>query len=221
MVNVVEYGRFTVQAGRVPLFGCEPLATVSWSEAEAEAPMVSMARTVKPTIVAAALAGGTPVSRLPFSVNQEGRLDAIQVSAPVPPAAVKETLYVTPGVAGGSGEVVVMVTAGFTVTLSDCALLDAPVASIAATEKLYGVLAATTGAMPVSDGPFKDSQAGRLVPLHVNVGVPPVTARDCEYGTPDVMAASEVVVTDGGGLIASVKALVVAASKLSTALIVN
>ncbi|MEI9973743.1 MAG: hypothetical protein WDO73_17845 [Ignavibacteriota bacterium] len=35
-------------------------------------------------------------------------------------------LYATPGVAAGSGEAVVMVTAGFTVIDRDCALLVAP-----------------------------------------------------------------------------------------------
>jgi hypothetical protein len=48
-----------------------------------------------------------------------------------------------------------------------------------------------------------------------------VAARDCEYGKPDVVAGSEVVVTAGTALIGSVKAFVVEEPRLSVALIVN
>jgi hypothetical protein len=114
-----------------------------------------------------------------------------------------------------------MVTAGFTVTDSDCELLMAPAESVTLTENPYGVGVVTTGAVPSSEGPRTVSHAGRLTPFHVSGGVPPLAPRDCEYGKPDVIAGSEAVVTAGTALIGKVNVFVVEEPRLSVALIVN
>jgi len=48
--------------------------------------------------------------------------------------------------------------------------------------------------------PFSDSHDGNPLAFHVNGAVPPVAARDCEYASADVVAGSDVVVTEGTGL---------------------
>jgi hypothetical protein len=89
---------------------------------------------VKLIVDRAALVGGVPLRIFPLKINHEGRLVAVQVIAPVPPVAAKEALYCTVGLAAVSGEVVVIVTGGFTVTDKGCALLTAPSASVTVTE---------------------------------------------------------------------------------------
>jgi len=101
----------------------------------------------------------------------------------------------------GRGLAVVISTAGFTVTESAWLALTAPVLSVTCTLKLYGVAVATDGAVPVNTPAAEsESQAGRPVGLHVNPGVPPVSANVWLYAIPEVVAGSVVVVTLGAGL---------------------
>jgi hypothetical protein len=76
----------------------------------------------------------------------------------------------------GSGDAVVMVTTGFTVTLN--ALLPAaPTLSVAVTLKLYGVAIPTDGAVPLSPpAADKVSHAGRFPLDQVTAPVPPLEA---------------------------------------------
>jgi hypothetical protein len=62
----------------------------------------------------------------------------------------------------GSGFGVVMVTAGLTVMDNGWTALTAPALSVTVTEKLNGVGAVTTGAVPLRVAPVSVSQAGRL-----------------------------------------------------------
>jgi hypothetical protein len=172
---------------------------------KANAPSVSVARTLRIGALPAALSGGIPLSVLPLRLNQEGRLEADHVRAPVPPVAANDTLYGEAGIAGGSGEVVVMVTGGFTVTDNNCARLMAPAWSVTLTSSEYGVAVATTGAVPVTEGPLTVSHEATFVPFQTSGGVPPLAERPCEYGNPDVVGGSDVVVTDGNGLTGRVK----------------
>jgi hypothetical protein len=75
--------------------------------------------------------------------------------------------------------VVVMLTGGFTVTDKDCALLVAPAASLTLTENGNEVCAATIGAVPETAAPFTDNHVGKLLPLQVSGGVPPLAVSDC------------------------------------------
>lgn len=164
----------------MPPFDCPLPLTASVKGAEAEAPSVSAARTSKFAVAPAALAGGVPPNVAPLKLNQEGRPDPVQVNAPVPPDPVNETLYAMPAVAAGSGEVVVMVTGGFTVTDKDCALLPAPSASVTATLKLNVVAVVTGGAVPEIVAILIDNQPGSSMPLKVSGAVPPVAVSVCE-----------------------------------------
>ena len=93
-----------------------------------------------------------------------------------------------------------MLTGGFTVTDKDCAVLTAPRESVTITENWYGVAAVTVGAVPESVVPFSESHDGKPVAFHVKGAVPPLAASDCEYASADVVAGSDVVVTEGTGL---------------------
>src|ERR1035438_2011371 len=96
-------------------------------------------------------AGGVPVRAPPAEMVSHGG-SVVPASANVyggtPPDAETLWEYGRLTVHGGSGEAVVMVTPGFTVTLN--ALLTVAVTlSVAVTVKLYGVAATTAGAVPV------------------------------------------------------------------------
>jgi hypothetical protein len=175
-----EYGRLTVHAGRLALttgrFG--PIA--SEKLAFAVAPSESVATTETVTVVPAALSGGVPLSVVPFSESQEGNDGAVQVTPPVPPVAASDVEYCWFGVAGGSGDVVVIVTGGLTTTLNCCAGLVAPVESVTVAENPYVVCVVTVGAVPVRFGPFNASHAGNPIPVQLSEPVPPVSVSVCE-----------------------------------------
>jgi len=70
-----------------------------------------------------------------------------------------------------------MVRPGLTVTERACAGLTAPVPSEAVTEKMKGVAAATTGAVPLRVEPVRVSHAGSPAAAKLSVPVPLEAAR--------------------------------------------
>jgi hypothetical protein len=106
--------------------------------------------------------------------------------------------------------------AGFTVTERLCDPLTAPAVSVTVTEKLNVVAVVSAGAVPDTT-PDEESVSHDGSPLdcHVSGVVPPVSTRVWLYATPDVVAGSDVVITDGGWLIVRVNVLVENAERLS------
>lgn len=122
-------------------------------------------------------AGGVPVRAPPAEMVSHGG-SVVAASAKVyggtPPDAETLWEYGRLTVHEGSGEAVVMVTAGFTVTVN-AMLAVAVTLSVAVTVKVYGVAEVTGGAVPVS-APAGDrvSQTGKLELDQAMAGVPPV-----------------------------------------------
>jgi hypothetical protein len=116
----------------------------------------------------------------------------------------------------GSGLVVVICTAGFTVTVRLCEALTALAVSVTVTEKLKGVAELAAGAVP-DKIPEADklSHAGRPVDCHVNGVVPPLSANVWLYAIPDVVAGKDVVVTEGGALMVKANVFVAEAEVVS------
>ncbi len=107
-------------------------------------------------------------------------------------------------------------TAGLTVTARFCEALTAPAASVTVTEKLKGVAELTTGAVPDSvPDDERLSHVGRPLACHVKGVVPLLSAKVWLYGPPDIPAGSDVVVTEGAGLIVRANVLVVEDDRMS------
>ena len=111
----------------------------------------------------------------------------------------------------------VICSAGFTVTVRLCGALTAAAKSVTVAVKLNGVVVATEGAVPerMPEGASTKDPGGRPVPCQRSGGVPPVAERVWLYATPDVVGGSDVVVTEGVGLMVSEKDFVENADRLS------
>ena len=94
----------------------------------------------------------------------------------------------------GSGEAVLMVSAGFTVTVK-LFVAGAPTVSVAVMLNMYGVGATTVGVVPVSPPAAEsESHPGRFELVNPIAPVPPLAASCCEYPTPLVVGGSGLVV---------------------------
>jgi hypothetical protein len=80
------------------------------------------------------------------------------------------------------------------------------------------VAAETAGAVPLRVAPLRVSQDGRPAAAKVSVPVPPVAVSVWLYGSPEVVAGKEVVVTEGVPSIFKEKVLVLLPPALSVTL---
>jgi hypothetical protein len=106
---------------------------------------------------------------------------------------------------GGSGELVVMATAGFTRIERGWEPL-APAASVAETVKLLVVGLETELGVPLNTPPLDKFITGGTAPdvtCQPRGNVPPVALRVREQNVPAVQSANEVVEMEGAGLITS------------------